>query len=257
MEKFYVARQKDIVKEFDEHGFSCTELLPGTYEGGIKNYMCYLKPGCEVSPKMYADKTVIFFFGQGVGYIYDQEAAYNITELSFYAPNFDKCAYTIHAVQEMEFVMSVVDLNEWDKQIIAENHTYLPFFRKHSDCPRYVQDCKGAHTEARSILNCKQLGRIMVGTTRAIGEGTWEKGHPAVHQWNYCVGASDFNMSVDHCEPINHKAGEWSFIPAGPDHDLYADPGKEVFYVWYEQFSREKDFRIGLLPNQEITIVTK
>lgn len=60
-----------------------------------------------------------------------------------------------------------------------------------------------------------------------------------VHSTGYIL---DFKMSVDHCEPVNHKAGEWSFIPAGPDHDLVADPGKEVFYVWYEHFAREKDF---------------
>ncbi len=252
MEKFYIARNEDVKKEFDANGFSCTELLPGTYEGGIRNYKCFLKPGCEVSPTLYADKTVLFFFGQGVGYIRDAEAAYNITELSFYAPKFDQCPYTIHAVDEMEFVMSIVDLNEWDRKIIAENHIYLPFFRKHSDCTRYVQDCKGPNTEARNVLGCKQLGRIMVGTTRAVGEGTTEEGHPAVHQWNYCVGASDFHISVDHCEPLPHKAGEWSFIPAGPDHDLVADPGKEVFYVWYEHFAREKDFDVKVLPGQKL-----
>lgn len=242
MEKYYIARNEEMAKEFNDNGYACTELLPGTYEGGIRNYKCFLKAGCEVAPETYADKTVLFFFGQGKGYVTDAEAAYNITELSFYAPNFDKCAYKIHAVEDMEYVMSIIDLNEWDKQVIAASHTYLPFFRKHSDCLRYVQDCKGPNTEARTVLSYKQLGRILVGTTRAIGEGTKEKGHPKVHQWNYCLGNSDFKMSVDHCEPVSHKAGEWSFIPAGPDHDLVADPGKEVFYVWYEHFAREKDF---------------
>lgn len=242
MEKFYIARSGDIPCSYDASGFACTELLPGTYDGGIRNYKCFLRAGSEKSPRMYADKTVLFFFGKGRGYVTDAESSYNITELAFYGPNFDRCAYTIHAVEDMEFIMSVVDLNEWDKKAIAENHTYLPFFRTYSECPRYVQDCKGPHTEARSVLACRQLGRIMVGTTRAIGEGTTEKGHPSVHQWNYCVGNSDFHMSVDHCEPVAHRAGEFSFIPAGPDHDLVADPGKEVFYVWYEQFVREKDF---------------
>ena len=107
MEKFYIARNEDIAKEFDAQGFACTELLPGTYDGGIRNFKCWLKPGKSVSPRMYADKTVLFFFGQGTGYICDAESSYNITELSFYAPNFDRCAYTIHAVEEMEFIMSV------------------------------------------------------------------------------------------------------------------------------------------------------
>jgi len=252
VKKYFIARKEDIKVDFDANGYSCIELLPGTYDGGVRNYMCHLKAGSEVSPQMYADKTVVFFFGQGKGYVTDAEAAYNITELSFYAPNFDKSPYRIHAVDEMEYVMSVIDLNEWDRQIIAENHTYLPFFRSHSDCPRYVQDCKGPNTEARTVFSTKQLGRILAGTTSAIGEGTREEGHPAVHQWNYCVGNSDFNMIVDHGDPIPHKAGEWSFIPAGPDHDLVADPGKEVFYVWFEHFAREKDFIVKLLPGDKL-----
>ena len=249
---FYVARNEDIRVEYNADGFARTELLPGTYDGGVRNYKCFLKAGCQVEPECYADKLVLLFFGKGEGYVADASAAHAITELSFYAPKFDQCPYTIHAVDEMEFVMSIVDLNEWDRKIIAENHIYLPFFRKHSDCTRYVQDCKGPNTEARNVLGCKQLGRIMVGTTRAMGEGTTEEGHPAVHQWNYCVGASDFHISVDHCEPLPHKAGEWSFIPAGPDHDLVADPGKEVFYVWYEHFAREKDFDVKVLPGQKL-----
>ena len=86
-----------------------------------------------------------------------------------------------------------------------------------------------------------------MGTTRADGEGTVEKGHPAVHQWNYCVGNSDFTMSVgykdqNNMENVNHKAGDWSFIPAGADHDLVSEPGKEVYYVWFEHFTDEKKF---------------
>ncbi len=251
MEKYYIARPEDLDLTFDENGFACAELLPGTYDGGIRNYMCRLKPGCSVSPEMYADKTVLFMFGFGKGYICDSETSYNINEVSFYFPNFDQCPYRIHAVEEMEFVMSVVDLNEWDKELMAENHLYLPLFRPLSTCLRYVQDCKGQNTEARMVLSGTQLGRIILGTTRAIGEGTKEKGHPIVHQWNYCLGNSDFNMTVDHGEPVPHKAHEWSFIPAGPDHDLVADPGKEVFYIWYEHFVRERDFSVNPMPGQK------
>ena len=77
---------------------------------------------------------------------------------------------------------------------------------------------------------------------------TSEKGHPAVHQWNYCVGNSDFSMSVGYkaensMETVNHKAGDWSFIPAGADHDLVSEPGKEVYYVWFEHYTNEKQLK--------------
>lgn len=37
-------------------------------------------------------------------------------------------------------------------------------------------------------------------------------------------------------------SGDWSFIPAGQDHSLVAEDGKEVYYIWFEHFAREKDF---------------
>ena len=256
MEKFYIARNEDIHPVFNEDGYASVELLPGTYDGGIRNYKCFLKSGSEIKPELYTDKTVLFFFGFGKGYLTDAEAAYNIREVAFYAPYFDKCPYTIHAVEDMEYIMSIVELNEWDKNALSKSQTYLPMFKSYSDCPRYRQDCKGPNTESRNVLLPGQLGRVILGTVKAIGEGTIEKGHPAVHQWNYCLGNSDFNLIVDGGEPVRHVAGEFSFIPAGPDHSLVADPGKEVFYIWYEQYVREKDFLIKPLPNQKITLET-
>mgnify|MGYP000287866017 FL=1 len=96
----------------------------------------------------------------------------------------------------MEFVINVIEFNQWDWEGFHAWHIGLPYFRLHSQCVPYVQDCKGPNTEARMVLCPKWFGRVLMGTTRADGEGTVEKGHPAVHQWNYCVGNSDFTMSV-------------------------------------------------------------
>lgn len=244
----YLVRSEEIPQNYNQNGLAISELLAGTYAGGIKNFKCFLKAGCKMSPEAYKDKQVIFFFGKGKGYICDDEASYNITELAFYAPNFDVIKYQIHAIEDMEFVMTVIEMNEWDWEVFNSTHVRLPFFRLHSDCNRYVQNCKGPNTEARIVFSSKQLGRILLGTTRAIGEGTFEPGHPAVHQWTYCVGNSNFNLCVDHGKIEKVHAGDFSFIPAGPDHDLYADPGKEVFYVWYEHFARTKDFVKTQLP---------
>ena len=248
MTKYYLVRNDEISQDYNEAGFGMTELLAGTYDGGIKNYKCFLKAGSKVSPEAFSDKIVIIFFGKGKGYICDDEEAHNITELAFYAPNFDKISYEIRAIDDMEFVMTIVEMNKWDWELFHANHVRLPFFRLHSDCVRYIQDCKGPNTESRIVFSGKQLGRILLGTTRAMGEGTFEPGHPAVHQWTYCVGNSDFNMRVDHGEIEKVHAGDFSFIPAGPDHDLYADHGKEVYYVWYEHFTRPRDFIKVQLP---------
>ena len=73
---------------------------------------------------------------------------------------------------------------------------------------------------------------------KAIGEGTDEKGHGLLHQWNYCLGNSDFDLTVEE-ETEPQKPGDWSFIYAGKDHKLLAKPRKEVFYVWVEYFTDE------------------
>ena len=252
MNKVYVVKNEDIHVKYDNYGFYMTELLPGTYEGGIRNYKCFLKAGYHISPELHKEDSAILMFGKGRGYIRTKEALHKITEEAFYAPDFDRVPYTIYAYEDMEFILSIVEMNQWDKEIFDSCHVRLPYFIQLSDAIIYDQDCKSENTSSWWILSPKQLGRIMVGVVRAVGGGTVEKGHPQVEQWNYCLGNSDFNMTVEDEPVVNHKGGEWSYIPAGYDHSLVAEPGKEVFYVWYEHYTREKDFCVTLAPGQEI-----
>lgn len=252
--KFYVARDEDMKRVFNENGFAMTELLPGTYAGGISNYKCWLKAGQSVSPDLKKDETVLVMFGKGEGYVRSSKNLFNVTEPAFYVPNFDKEPYTIHAVEDMEFVLSVVKRNESDKALYDACHVRLPFFTLYSNGVAYDQNCKGPNTTSWHILGPKQLGRIMVGVVRAVGEGTTEKGHPRVEQWNYCLGHSDFLLKVDDEPAVAHKAGDFSYVPAGYDHALVAEPGKEVFYVWYEHYTREKDFCVALAEGDDASL---
>ncbi len=252
--KFYVVHAEDVERSFDENGFAMTELLPGTYDGGIRNYKCFLKAGCEVSPKLYRDETVLLMFGKGRGYVASAKHLFKVEEPSFYAPEFDREPYTVHALTDMEFVLSVVERNEADKALYDACHVRLPFFLNCSDATIYDQDCKGPNTTSWTILGPKQLGRIMVGVVRAVGEGTVEKGHARVEQWNYCLGDSDFKLQVDTEPAVAHRGGDWSYVPAGYDHSLTAEPGKEVYYVWYEHYTREKDFCVSLAAGDDISV---
>ena len=244
---FYVEKAEEIAAraQFDDNVFAKVELLPGVYDGGITSYKCFLKAGSTVSMEMYADKGVVIFFGKGAGELTDCDGVHKITEVAFYVPFMDKEPYEIHAAEDMEFVFNVVEMNQWDKAAFDRWHIRLPYFRLHSECVQYIQDCKGPNTEARMVLCPKWFGRLILGTTRAVGEGTVEAGHPKVHQWNYCLGESDFHMSVgykkdNNMETVQHHAGDWSFIPAGADHDLVSDPGKEVYYIWFEHYTDEQ-----------------
>ena len=252
MAKYFMVRDEEIEKEFDQNGFFMTEVLKGVYEGGVRHYKCWLKAGCKVSPQLYAEETVVVMFGKGRGYITSDCNLFQITKPAFYAPRFDQEAYTIHAVENMEFMFSVVEMNQWDRELYRACRIRLPFFMEYTDGQIYDQDCKGLNTTSWLILGAEQLGRIMIGVVRAVGEGTVEKGHPSVHQWNYCLGNADFTLTVADEEPVRHKGGEFSFIPAGHDHSLVAEPGKEVFYVWFEHFARERDFRVCLAEGERL-----
>lgn len=231
-------RREDMVLNFED-GFAKTELLPGTFEG-VNNYKCVLKAGCDVKPELYANKAVFYCFTKGKGYLTDGVKAYNITELSFYAPDYAKNTICIHAVEDMEFLILTSEMTEGDWKTYEQGHHVLPIFEPISQCREYTQDCKGPHTQSWSVFSSKNVGRIILGVVRAIGEGTVEKGHPAVDQWNYCLADSDFNLTVEN-ETVSHKDGDWSFVPAGLDHSLVAEPGKLVYYIWFERFVKEFD----------------
>lgn len=233
----YVKRA-DIKQNF-VNGFAQEELLPGTYDM-IKNYKCTLKAGHDVSPKQYGDKVVALCFTSGTGYLTTDKWAENIDELCFFCPDFDKGSYSIHAVTDMEFLIFVCDQTELDWKQHEANHTRLPYFVRMSQSREYVQDCKGPNTQSWSILGAKHVGRIMIGVVKGYGEGegTVEKGHPAVHQWNYCLPGADFTIDVDG-EKAPHRDGDWSFVPAGPDHSLVSGPGQLVYYIWFEHFVKE------------------
>ena len=98
-----------------------------------------------------------------------------------FLPDFDRSFFTIHAVDDMEFIMSVVDMNPWDKERFEHSHLHLPFFMKYTDGQVYdMRHCKGPNTTSWEIIGPgQQLGRILMGVVRAVGEGTvCGKGHP-------------------------------------------------------------------------------
>ena len=91
----------------------------------------YKRQGTTYVPtQTYTDKTVLYIFGAGKGYVATEENSYNINnELCFYVADLDNGKYAIHAVTDMEFMHLVVDMNEYDLKIYSEFHYKLPYFR--------------------------------------------------------------------------------------------------------------------------------
>jgi hypothetical protein len=230
-----VARKSDNPELVN--GYGEVEWLPGT-DPLVRGYKCLLQKGYNVSPKTYSKKQVIYIFSSGTGYITTPEMAYNIQGLCFFLPNFEKEEYKIYATSDMEYMMVVVDMLDSDVAAIDNFHLKLPFFRTLDQCIPYLQNCKGPHTMSWSVIPSGDFARVLMGVVKGEGEGTDEKGHPSVDQWNYTLPGSDFDLTAGN-ETIHHTGEEWSRIPTGVDHKLIAKPGKLVYYVWFEHKTEE------------------
>ena len=231
------ARVKENEMDFI-NGYAQTEVLQGVYPL-VRSYQCILKAGCTVAPEVFADKIQVFSFVEGTGYICGEEEAYNIREMSFYIPNFDKEAFTVHAAEDLKIALWVVDMLDSDKVAYEDTHMVLPSFKRFSELEPYDQSCKGPNTKSWTVISDGNLARVLMGVVRAEGEGTKERGHAEVAQWNYALPGSDFTFTVEE-ESIHHLEHEFSYVEAGLDHSLVAEPGKTVFYIWFEHWVEEK-----------------
>ncbi len=238
-----IEKADQIAKNF-VNGYAQTELLPGGY-ACLQNYKCFLKAGSSVTPEIYSDKAIVYVFSRGKGYVSTEtNQAFNITELSFFSPGLlgiDGVAFSIHAEEDMEFLRLVYTMTEKDMERYHRWRIRFPYFQPLSTCVEYVQDCKTGKAHSWSVLNPKNVGRIIMGVVRAEGdgEGTVEKGHPAVAQFNYALPGSDFTLNIDG-ETVRQCDGDWSFVPAGPDHSLISNgEGKPVYYIWFEHIVDE------------------
>ena len=239
--KAYLYYDAGHVRSYDENGIDVIELLPGTHDE-VRAFKYFMKAGSVLTPELYKDQSVVYLFdgSMGVGILKDGEAVRKLDTVCFYAPDYDRMPYTIHAVTDMEFVMVMAHMDSHDVECAVDTRLHLPFFRTEAQCDRYDQDCKTPGTISRTVLygEFDRLGRLTIGMCESANcGGTIEKGHPEVHQWNYALGDANYQMTVgsgDDADTYDRKRGDWDFIPAGPDHTLYAGHGAKVHYIWVE-----------------------
>ena len=77
-----IVKKEEMAPQYDANGFSRMEMLPGTFPGA-HNYKCFLKAGHDVQPEKYADKTAVYCFTAGKGYVTTDKFARNITDWLF------------------------------------------------------------------------------------------------------------------------------------------------------------------------------
>ncbi|MEN6313378.1 MAG: hypothetical protein ABFD25_03915 [Clostridiaceae bacterium] len=240
--------KEDIVLKF-KNGFAQTEMLAGTYKGGVHAYRCALKSGRAVTPEIYPKTLQIFCLTDGKGAIITPDRAYAVNEVSFYVAD-PASTFAIHAATDMVYTMFVVEQTVHDLKRYDAFHLAVPFFQPLSECVEYCQDCKTANSKSFSVIPTKRLCRVLMGVAEANGEkdgtieGTSEIGHPAVAQWNVLYGDTELTLTVDG-ESIDQKSGDFSYVPAGLDHSLLTKPGKNLHYIWFEHYVQEVDYLVS------------
>jgi len=236
--------KEDIVLKF-QNGFAQTEMLAGTYDGGVHAYRCALKASSVVTPVIYPNTLQILCLTDGKGAVITPERAYVINEVSFYVAD-PASVFTIHAATDMVYTMFVVKQTVHDLERYEAFHLAVPFFCSLSECVEYCQSCKTPNSRSWSVIPTKRLCRVLMGVAEASGdrEGSNEVGHPAVAQWNVPYGDTNLTLTVDG-ESIDQKSGDFSYVPAGLDHSLLTKPGKSLHYIWFEHYVQEVDYLVS------------
>ena len=103
---YYVVKADEIEKNFDADGVAKTELLPGVYDGGIRSFKYFLKAGSSVKPELYADKTVIIFFGKGNGELEDCDGVHQ----NWHFMLLSLTKYHMRSVQKKTWSLSLMSL---------------------------------------------------------------------------------------------------------------------------------------------------
>lgn len=119
---FKYIENKDIQRNF-VNGISEVEVLPGNFKGH-HHYKLNLQAGATYQPaEKYSDKTVIYIFGMGKGYVCTPKNSYNINELAFFVADLDGGDYAIHAVTDMDIMRLVVDMTTMIRRSTASATT--------------------------------------------------------------------------------------------------------------------------------------
>lgn len=241
--------KKEEIKLNFKNGFAQTEMLAGTYNGGVRPFRCVLKANSAVYPEMPKDTLQILCITAGKGAILTPDKAFAVNEVSAYIAD-PHSTFSIHAATDMTYTMFVVEQKKADIERYNAFHLVLPFFRPISQAVEYVQDCKTKHSRSWSILPTKRLCRCLMGCCSADGsiensvEGTIEKGHPAVAQWNVTYDDTDMTLDVEG-ERVNLKTDDFSYVTAGLDHSMTTKPGKKLSYFWFEHYVQEENYLIS------------
>ncbi len=213
---------------------NCTAIDTGL--DGISFFRCTIKAGEAVTPKPDAEELIVFLFNGNSAFVQTRKDIFNITEPSVFVPDFDRSPYTIQAIEDLEFMMCVFTMNEWDKAFFKGWNLHLPFFSKYSDGVRFNYMGRSKRLGSWSLIQPFQLGHLSLSVICGRGGKTESQGNPLQNQWLYAVGDSRYQLSVNNEEASDEIAGSFRFIPVNQPYTLTAEENVPVCYFNIEYF---------------------
>lgn len=215
------------------NGIRRAEMLPGMVDG-VYTYKCQVDAGTVVNLETFGERTQIYYFTKGEGFVVTPNKAFNIEEPSVFIPNMDLETNELHAVTDMEFLQLVCVMLPEDKEKFQKWHISLPRFNPISNCIQYIEGFRPEAIKAYSILDTDFLTRMTMGAI--IGKGpnaAKPHSHHNLYQWYYGMEGTRFIYRAAG-EEIELTEGDWAFIPTNIEHAIEIKENEHVNYVWFE-----------------------
>ena len=214
------------------------EMLPGSYPGvSIFKNILKAKKKYDVTTYSETQKSQIFFFAKGKGYVGTEHGAHNITEEAVFVPLFNSEKIFIYAVTDLEFLEILVDLTPEDVANMKKARMTLPHFSLMSNCMRYEEDFKGPGMISYGIIRNRFLGRSSMGAVIADGPNVnGEHSHSNIEQWYYGLEGTCFTYKASG-KTFTVKDGDLTYTTKTVPHASETGAGQKIRYVWFELMS--------------------
>jgi mannose-6-phosphate isomerase-like protein (cupin superfamily) len=227
-----VAKTKKMKMEY-ANGYARADITLPTHPD-VSTFKCAMKAGTKFEPKLYKDKSQLFIFSKGTGYIGTPTRAFNITEVALFVPFFDNEKVFFQAGTDLEYVEIIVNLGKAEMDRLNYARFTLPRFKLMSECDTYFECFKGKDVISRTLIQFRRLARVSMGFVKGPGpDHVGEHSHEDLMQWYYLLDGAKFIYTAGG-ESVECEEGDWIGIPKQTPHAIDAPQGGCINYIWFE-----------------------
>lgn len=238
MRKIRLLQGGSVRHQFDASGLSRQPLMPEANEEA-KLFECTLKAGCVWEPPLFPfrKKIQMFFFTNQTGFVRTETQSWNI-EQGVFVPDYDRETVVLHAgAQDLHFLHIVGDLNDYDRETMANWCIKLPRFRNFDQCVQYTEGFTGdagSNVTSRLLVEGRACGRWSMGWNEGMGPTfIGEHVHKHLVQWYYVLPDGSFTYIAGGDEQ-DLGPGSLSYTEANTPHGSRSAEGKRINYIWLE-----------------------